>query len=888
MTLPKLANEIWRDYDTDGVPSSGARDVFKPDMRAWMRAVESTTTFRDPRAFGAQGDGIMRSDGAITATDNTFTSAGAAFAETDVGKLIKVGGAGAAGATLITTIADYNSPTSVELTAAAGTTVTGANFTYGTNDTAAILAAIDYCWDNDIDTLVFTTGRYCYNGNLEFAHSYFSVIALGQVWLESFRTTSGPAVSLNGLTYDATYGAYDFIFGGVQKFNVRGNSNCSSVVYYNGVEKSYIRVNVRDGNIGVLGDNTGAIGGLPAAVSTIFEIRCKEDDLDEFDVQPAVGWYCTETYACKVEFLEIEKCGGAGPTFALYMANANGNVFEGGTIESNSHGGAHVTATCKRNKFQSIHNELNGLGPDWQIDGHHNKLSDCAGVATAAALATFANIINGDHNHIDGGDFHDLQIASGAVKTLVTTADLSGGLVENNSGTSVFLNCEGYNDEPGSYTLSKTANYTAVAQDRGNLIIASSGTWTLSLTAAATLGDGWFVHFRNNGTGIITIDPDSSEDLYGPHGNASTLAIYPNEECTITCNGATFLVRGNLKRHPNLCLNPGMQVWQNDTTLAAAAHRAVLADGWLWGADLGSAVFTLSRSTDVPAGSEAPYSIKVDCTTADASPAAGVDRHIRYAIYGFDLLPWAATDLTIKFWVKSNKVATFCVAAINEARDRTYVREYTTLVTNTWEEKTITIPLSTKTGSWNTGHGFGLGLRFTMASGTTYQTTANAWQSGNFNSTSNQTNLGDNTANEFFITAVRVCPGPPPNFVLPPYDKAWADAQRQYRVIDTAVNGVNMVTGFAPTTGAVNFDLVLGTPMYAPPSVSLKGTLDTDVQVQTPAGVATTGGTFATFARSKDYAKFSYSKAASFVAGDPYYFRLETTSGKLVVDGHLA
>src|SRR3546814_18855803 len=81
------------------------------------------------------------------------------------------------------------------------------------------------------------------------------------------------------------------------------------------------------------------------AVTTRMRFRVKEDDLDEFDVQPSVGWYCSYTYACTIEILEIEKCGSATPTFGVYMAESNGNTSLGGTVESNSHGGIHMAST---------------------------------------------------------------------------------------------------------------------------------------------------------------------------------------------------------------------------------------------------------------------------------------------------------------------------------------------------------------------------------------------------------------------------------------------------------------------------------------------------------------------------------------------------------------
>jgi hypothetical protein len=44
MSFNKVGSEIWRDYVTDGVPASGAHNVAKPDMRAWMLEVESASS----------------------------------------------------------------------------------------------------------------------------------------------------------------------------------------------------------------------------------------------------------------------------------------------------------------------------------------------------------------------------------------------------------------------------------------------------------------------------------------------------------------------------------------------------------------------------------------------------------------------------------------------------------------------------------------------------------------------------------------------------------------------------------------------------------------------------------------------------------------------------
>lgn len=356
----------------------------------------------------------------------------------------------------------------------------------------------------------------------------------------------------------------------------------------------------------------------------------------------------------------------------------------------------------------------------------------------------------------------------------------------------------------------------------------------------------------------------------------------------LTFSGGTLnAVVGASASVPNLCLNPGMQVWQNSTTLTAASHRTVCADGWLWGTNTGTSVFTISRSTDVP-DSSVPYSIKLDCTTADTSPPIDYENHLRYAIYGSDLLPWASADLTVKFWVKSNKTGTYCIAGINEARDRTYVMTYTINSANTWEEKSVTIPLSTKTGTWNTEHGFGIGIRFSVGSGSTHQTAAGAWQNGNFTSTSAQTNLADSTSNELFITKVQICPGMPLTFSLPDYGKAWDDARRQYRVFTQQAGAVNICIGVASSVDSADFEIVLHPPMYAAPTVSTFGTQASDWLVQSATGTVISGGTFSSFARSNNCAKFRLAKTAGYTAGAVQQFRLETTSGKLIIDGHLA
>jgi hypothetical protein len=92
-------------------------------------------------AYGAKGDGNMVADAAMTATSATLTSATANFTAGDVGKLVQVRGAGAAGADLNTTISGFTNSTTVTLTVAAGTTVSAATAVYATDSAAACQSA---------------------------------------------------------------------------------------------------------------------------------------------------------------------------------------------------------------------------------------------------------------------------------------------------------------------------------------------------------------------------------------------------------------------------------------------------------------------------------------------------------------------------------------------------------------------------------------------------------------------------------------------------------------------------------------------------------------------------------------------------------------------------
>lgn len=113
-------------------------------------------------------------------------------------------------------------------------------------------------------------------------------------------------------------------------------------------------------------------------------------------------------------------------------------------------------------------------------------------------------------------------------------ADLLGTDSANRAAVQALLGSilHGKSDQAGAYTV--------LASDRGKVINATTGSWTMTLTAAATLGDGFTFAVRNSGTGAITVDPNLSETINGQ----ATLVIGAGEFVIVYCDGVGFSTVG--------------------------------------------------------------------------------------------------------------------------------------------------------------------------------------------------------------------------------------------------------------------------------------------------------------------------------------------------------
>jgi hypothetical protein len=213
----------------------------------------------------------------------------------------------------------------------------------------------------------------------------------------------------------------------------------------------------------------------------------------------------------------------------------------------------------------------------------------------------------------------------------------------------------------------------------------------------------------------------------------------------------------------NLIINGDMQIAQRATSAAGiTVNEYNTADRWATSlSSLGT--WTQSVENDAPTGSGFRKSLKMLCTTADASPAAGDLMMITQKLEGQNLQhikkgTSAAEQLTLSFWVKANVTGTYILDLYDNDNARQVSKSYTINASGTWEYKTLTFPADT-TGAFDNDNALSLYCFFWLGAGTTYTsgTLNTSWASAtSANRAVGQTNLASATNNYWQVTGVQL------------------------------------------------------------------------------------------------------------------------------------
>lgn len=212
-----------------------------------------------------------------------------------------------------------------------------------------------------------------------------------------------------------------------------------------------------------------------------------------------------------------------------------------------------------------------------------------------------------------------------------------------------------------------------------------------------------------------------------------------------------------------------------------------------------------------------------------------------------------AKTCTLSFYVYSSLTGTFGGTIQNGAQSRAYGFTYTVSVANTWTFISVTIPGDTS-GSWATNNNTrGISINWNLGCGSTFNTTAGTWQTGQYFGVTGTVNLVSTANATFYITGVQFEVGSiATGFEYRNYQQELALCMRYYQTLP-----YQTLTAGAYSTNSVSFRAYPFIVMRAAPTATYTGTTVEWVGVSTPTISSTSNSSFA----NKIQVDFSFTPA---------------------------
>ena len=278
----------------------------------------------------------------------------------------------------------------------------------------------------------------------------------------------------------------------------------------------------------------------------------------------------------------------------------------------------------------------------------------------------------------------------------------------------------------------------------------------------------------------------------------------------------------------NLIINGAMQVAQRGTSSAGlgASNGYFTLDRWAIQQGNSAGRFTMTQDSDGPAGFA--NCLKLDCTTADTSIAAGETLILQQMIEGQDLQQLkkgtsSAEQVTISFWVKGNASAT-AVAEIYDLDNDVHINQLFSITTD-WVRVELTYDGDTAARVFNDDNGASLQFNIWLHSGSTFSSGSiqASWGSNNGGRAAGISSFYDSTARTFSITGVQLELGSvATDFEHRSYGEELALCQRYYQYIGTTPTSTGQMiiwTGDITTGQGYYHTTALNSVMRANPTV---------------------------------------------------------------------
>jgi len=308
---------------------------------------------------------------------------------------------------------------------------------------------------------------------------------------------------------------------------------------------------------------------------------------------------------------------------------------------------------------------------------------------------------------------------------------------------------------------------------------------------------------------------------------------------SVSINGTTGLVFNDGSTQPtaasgfgfkNRIINGDMRIDQRNAgaSVSPSASQYTL-DRWLAFMNAASAKYSVQQnagSVTPPAG----FSNYLGATSLGAyTVAAGEIMAFTQTIEGFNIsdLAWGTANaqaVTLSFLVRSSLTGTFGGAVRQGSGARSYPFSYTISASNTWEQKTITIPGDTS-GTYATNNTAGLILSFGFGVGSTFSGTAGSWSGSNLVSATGAVSVVGTNGATFYVTGVQVERGSnATSLEFRDYGRELAMCQR-YAIVYGREQNYNEIggTGWAYNTTTVNIPVAMPVQMRSTPTITTSG-----------------------------------------------------------------